>query len=76
MAPESSTSKKRKAVDIVGPIRKVGPVATDLYQDRLGKLVVSLFTKLSAATSWEDFIKTHRGKSYLAPDIDDIQHSA
>ena len=76
MAPESSTSKKQKVVDIMGPIHKIGPVISDLYQDHLGKLVMSLSKKLSTATSWEDFIKTHWGKSYLAPDINDIQHSA
>ena len=76
MAPESSTSKKWKVVDIMGPIHKIGLVTSDLYQDCLGKLVASLSEKLSTAASWEDFIKTHLGKSYLAPDINDIQHSA
>ena len=63
-------------MDIVGPIHKIGPVTSDLYQDHLGKLVASLSQKLSTALLWEDFIKTHWGKSYLAPDINDIQHSA
>ena len=77
MAPESSISKKRKVVeDIAGPIHKIGLVTSDLYQDHLGKLVAALSEKLSTALSWEDFVKNHWGKSYLAPAIDDIQHSA
>ena len=76
MAPESSIGKKRKAVETVGPIHKIGPVAPNFYQDHLGsKLVASLSKNLSTASSWEDFVKTHQGKSYLAPDIDQ-PHSA
>ena len=38
--------------------------------------MASLLEKLSTASSWEDFVKNHQGKSYLAPAIDNIQHSA
>ena len=76
MAPKSSIGKKWKAVETMGPIHKIGPVASNLYQDHLGKLVASLSENLSTASSWEDFVKTHWGKSYLAPDIDHIQHRA
>ena len=75
-APEPSIGKKHKAVETVGPIHhKIGPVIANLHQDHLGKLVASLSKSLSNAPSWEDFIKTHWGKSYLAPDIDNIHHS-
>ena len=59
----------------MGPIHKIGPVTSQLYQYHLGKLVASLSGKLSTASSWEDFIKTHQGKSYLAPDINHIHHT-
>ena len=72
MAPNSSIGKKWKVVEIAGPIHKIGPVTSQLYQDCLGKLVASLSGKLSMASSWEDFIKAHQGKSYLAPDINHI----
>ena len=75
MAPESSIGKKQKAVETVGPIHKIGPVVPNLYQDHLGKLVASPSDNLSTASSWEDLVKTHWGKSYLALDIDHIQHS-
>ena len=74
-APESSIGKKQKVVETMGPIHKIGPVVPKFYQDHRGKLVASLSENLSTASSWEDFIKTHQGKSYLAPDIDHIQHS-
>ena len=78
MTPKPSIGRKRKPVeDVAGPIHKIGPVTSDLvYQDRLGKLVASLSEKLSTALLWEDFVKNHRGRSYLAPAIDNIQHSA
>jgi hypothetical protein len=38
--------------------------------------VTTLSDRLSSVASWEDFVKDHRGKSYLAPDIDHIHHSA
>ena len=72
----SSIDKKHKVVETVGPIyHKIGPITANLQQDRLGKLVASLSKSLSNAPSWEDFIKTHWGKSYLAPDINNIHHS-
>ena len=43
MAPKSSTGKKQKAVETMGPTHhKIGPVTSELYQDPLGKLVVTL----------------------------------
>ena len=75
MAPGSSIGKKWKVVETEGPIHKIGPVTSQLYQDCLGKLVASLSDKLSTTSSWEDFIKTHWGKSYLALDIDSIHHT-
>ena len=38
--------------------------------------MTTLSDRLSSVASWEDFVKDHRGKSYLAPDIDHIHHSA
>ena len=36
----------------------------------------SLSCRLSAASSWKEFVSSHRGRSYLAPDLDHIAHSA
>ena len=76
MAPKSSIGKKWKAVETMWPIHKIGPVTPKLYQDHLGKLMASLSDKLSTASLWEDFVKTHWGKSNLAPGIDNIHHTA
>ena len=76
MAPESSIGKKWEAVETMGTIHKIGPVTSQLYQNCLGKLVASLSNKLSTTSSWEDFVKTHWGKSYLALDINYIHHTA
>ena len=51
-------------------------VVPALLQDRLGTLVTSLSNKLARASSWREFVNGVRGKSYLAPSIDTIQHSA
>ena len=76
-APESPIGKKRKAAETGKPIHhhKIGPVTATLHQDRLDKVVTSLSEHLSSACSWEDFVKHHQGKSYLAPAIDNIHHS-
>ena len=56
--------------------RKIGPVTSELYQDHLGKLVATLSNRLASTALWEDFMMDHWGKSYLAPDINHIQHTA
>ena len=55
---------------------KTRVIAPKLYEDRLGKLVSELSTRLSAAASWEAFVNHVRGPSYLADDIHNIPHQA
>jgi hypothetical protein len=53
------------------------PVDTNqLRQDRLGTLVSQLITKFELSSSWEKFIKDIRGRSYLATELDNIEHPA
>ena len=47
-----------------------------LRNDRLGTLVKQLCIALEEASSWEDFVETRRGRSYLSSEIDDIKHPA
>jgi hypothetical protein len=47
----------------------------NVTQDRLGRLVAALSAKLALAPSWKQFVIDHRGESYLAPDLDSINHS-
>ena len=53
------------------------PINTrQIRNDRLGTLVSELTAALDKATSWEDFVTTFRGRSYLSPDVSDIDHPA
>jgi hypothetical protein len=47
-----------------------------LRADRLGTLVSALVSELQSAKSWEDFVLTFRGRSYLADDLDRVDHPA
>ena len=51
-------------------------VVPALLQDRLGTLVLSLSHKLACASSWKEFVKEVRGKSYLSAGIGNIPHTA
>ena len=44
--------------------------------DRLGTLVSQLMSSLDASTSWEEFVTAFRGRSYLAPELDEVDHPA
>ena len=47
-----------------------------LREDRLGTLVTGLIASFEAADSWEDFVTSFRGHSYLADDLQDLPHPA
>jgi hypothetical protein len=47
-----------------------------LQTDRLGTLVHKLTLALENAPSWEDFVTTFRGRSYLSPELEDVNHPA
>jgi hypothetical protein len=55
------------------------PVATTplrLREDRLGTLVRQLSASFASATSWSSFVAEFRGRSYLSPDLDSVDHPA
>jgi hypothetical protein len=56
------------------------PVTTvntlNMRNDRLGKLVQNLSSEFASAASWEDFVTQFRGRSYLSPDLQDLDHPA
>jgi len=47
-----------------------------LRTDRLGTLVSELTAALDASPSWEDFVTTFRGRSYLSPELEEVDHPA
>ena len=47
-----------------------------LREDRLGTLVAELIASFESAGSWEEFVTTFRGHSYLADDLQDLPHPA
>ena len=49
---------------------------TKLRNDRLGTLVQQLSEALAAHASWEDFVEDFRGRSYLSPTVETINHPA
>ena len=60
--------------------RKISKLITvnppEVRADRLGTLVSSLARQLQSAESWEDFVLAFRGRSYLAEDLDHLNHPA
>jgi hypothetical protein len=53
------------------------PVSTkDIRKDRLGTLVQSLATSYDESSSWDSFVTAFRGRSYLAPNVEQVQHPA
>ena len=47
-----------------------------MRNDRLGTLVRDLCSAFDKADSWETFVSAFRGPSYLADNIDDVDHPA
>ena len=47
-----------------------------LYNDRLGRLVAQLSHDFQNAESWEAFVNQFRGRSYLSPNLDQVDHPA
>ena len=47
-----------------------------LRTDRLGTLVSDLADALNVASSWEEFVGSFRGPSYLSPLVDELDHPA
>ena len=66
--PPASRLKQPSKVTTVNPC--------ELRADRLGTLVSSLVKELRSAESWEDFVLSFRGRSYLADSLDHVDHPA
>ena len=65
-APKTSSTKTSKtSVD-----------TAQLRNDRLGTLVKDLCKRFYEASSWEEFVNEFRGPSYLAQDLDNVDHPA
>ena len=47
-----------------------------LYNDRLGRLVGQLSQDFQNAESWDAFVNQFRGRSYLSPNLDQVDHPA
>jgi hypothetical protein len=53
------------------------PVDTNqLRRDHLGTLVNQLISHFELSSSWEEFVKDFRGRSYLATELDHVEHPA
>ena len=53
------------------------PIDTlQLRNDRLGTLVRDLVSSFSKSSSWENFVEEFRGRSYLSPELDNLDHPA
>ena len=50
--------------------------ARALRTDCLGTLVSDLSDALNVASSWEEFVGSFRGSSYLSPLVDELDHPA
>ena len=64
-SPRSSVNTNSQAVPTL-----------QLRNDRLGTLVRELTSALSESSSWEAFVDKFRGRSYLARELDHIDHPA
>ena len=52
------------------------PTPLSLRNDRLGASVRRLARLLTDATSWREFVTTFRGRSYLSPNVGELDHPA
>jgi hypothetical protein len=67
-APPAIRRRTTNSINTINPL--------ELRADRLGTLVSSLARELLCSKSWEDFILTFQGRSYLADDLDGLDHPA
>lgn len=79
--PESPA--KRRATLSAAPLASSTKLPTStavntrqLRNDRLGTLVRQLDSDLDASASWEGFVSSFRGRSYLAPELEGVDHPA
>lgn len=70
---------KRLTTPRSGPSLSSNSASVDslkLRNDRLGTLVRQLTSAFRASPSWETFVQEFRGRSYLASELDHIDHPA
>lgn len=76
----TTPSKPAKRLSPARPsprVRTSRPIDTlQLRCDRLGTLVRGLVDAFRHSPSWETFVNDHRGPSYLAPELDHVDHPA
>ena len=78
-APQSPPKRGRPGTPLTPRTLKPNstPVNTNqLRTDRLGTLVAQLTTSLESAGSWEEFVTSFRGRSYLSNGLDNVNHPA
>ena len=72
---------KRKSPSSTAPSNNPKPSShtldtLNLRHDRLGTLVSELIDAFTSSPSWESFVHEFRGPSYLAPELDELDHPA
>ena len=78
-SPRSTGSQKRAAESTSFRRKKRTSPAydtRDIRNDRLGTLVKELCKKYHQSESWESFVHQFRGRSYLSPSIEEVEHPA
>ena len=73
--PRSTASSIPPGV-VPKPLRRNTVSTKTLRKDRLGTLVGKLATSFDESSSWESFVTGFRGRSYLAPNVEQVQHPA
>ena len=83
--PASPTTSVLPPLKAASPARRRAPKSNPtsapvntrkLQSDRLGTLVRELADRFVASPSWESFVEEFRGRSYLSPDLDELDHPA
>lgn len=75
-SPRKRKESERPAHNTASAKRSSPANHETLRNDRLGTLVQSLSQQLLAADSWESFVNSFRGPSYLAEGVHSIDHPA
>ena len=78
LAPLRKRTRHPASVAKSSSLKHTKPVVStrQLYNDRLGMLVQQLCLDFQNAESWEAFVNNFRGRSYLSPNLDHVDHPA
>ena len=75
----SSPTKRGRATASIAATSKTTKTLVNTKQlrsDRLGTLVAQLSQSLDSSASWENFVTSFRGRSYLSSGLDHVDHPA